>query len=310
MQARGHAGRGVAAPQPRDAAGVAVSAVAAAEPVPPHETALWRAYLESFGAEPVEPRCAPVGVWASIAAAPLPPARRAAVLIEPRPHPLLSLVARNFASVLGPSGWGMVLVHGTANEDAAAHTQALLGGPRHCARIRLRGVADLSLPEYNRLLKTPPLWDALAALGLEHALIFQTDTLLLRGAGERMEAFMDYDYVGAPWCRGLWAGQDAFPVGNGGLSLRSLRAMRTITRDHAHRIAAMGGLNEDYVLARLCVELGFRVPHESVAAEFAVETVFHPAPLGLHKPHLARMPPGTLERWLTLGPAPESGSTD
>ena len=254
------------------------------ELAPPHETAQWRAYLDLFASG------APVS--------PLPPrlpCSRAALLIEPRAHPLLEPVARHFASVLAAHGWGLIIAHGSANAEQARAAARRIA-PGRVALMDL-GVPDLPIPLYNELLKTPPLWRALRERGVAKVLVFQTDSLLLRG-GEALEPFAGFDYVGAPWRRGLWAGQDLFPVGNGGLSLRSVAAMLHITERMPNRVAAMGLLNEDYVLARLCKEAGFAVPPPDVAAAFAAETVHHASPCGLHKPHLQYMPPRALTAWL------------
>lgn len=251
---------------------------------PPHETPGWHAYLDLFRASgPVSPP------------PPALPCAKAALLIEPRAHPLLAPVARHFASLLAPYGWGLIIAHGSANV-AEARAAAAGIAPGRVALMNLT-VPDLPIPLYNELLKTPPLWRALRERGVGKVLVFQTDTVLLR-SGAALEAFLRYDYVGAPWRPGLWRGCELFPVGNGGLSLRSVAAMLHVTEKMAARVRMMGQLNEDYVLARLCAEAGFAVPPPEVAAAFSVETVHHPSPLGLHKPHLAHMPPRALDAWL------------
>lgn len=252
--------------------------------LPPHETPGWRAYLDLFSASgPVSPLPPPL------------PSTRAALLIEPRAHALLEPVARHVASLLAPHGWALIIAHGSANASQARAAAAHIA-PGRVGLLDL-GVPDLPIPLYNMLLKTPPLWRALRDRGVEKALVFQTDTVLLR-SGEALSAFLDYDYVGAPWRPGIWAGCELNPVGNGGLSLRSVRAMLHVTERMASRVKMMGMLNEDYVLSRLCREAGFSVPDPETAAAFAAETVHHPFPFGLHKPHLQHMPSGALEGWL------------
>lgn len=284
----GRAGRGGGGAGQRLA--VRSAPMAAAAPPPPHETAGWRAYLDLFAASgPVSPP------------PPALPCAKAALLIEPRAHPLLEPVARHFASLLAPHGWALVIAHGTANEREARAAAARIG-PGRVALMNL-GVPDLPIPIYNALLKTPPLWRALAERGVQKVLVFQTDTLLLK-SGAALEAFVGYDYVGAPWRPGLWGKfgiehlRTMNPVGNGGLSLRSVRAMLHVTETMQARADMMSRLNEDFVLSRLCKEAGFSIPSAERAAAFASETVYHPAPCGLHKPHLDAMPPRTLDTWL------------
>ena len=100
---------------------------------------------------------------------------------------------------------------------------------------------------YNALVTAVSFWHTIAqhSPSASHALLFQTDTALCSGGaglglGLRLgqpwpvSAFLGYDYVGAPWdpaaafARGL-----RHPVGNGGLSLRSLWSMLAITSARA-----------------------------------------------------------------------------
>ncbi|CAE7246924.1 REE1 [Symbiodinium sp. CCMP2592] len=110
----------------------------------------------------------------------------------------------------------------------------------------------------------------------------ECDSLLLRPG---VESYCSYDLVGAPWS---WA-EDATSVGNGGLSIRRCEFLRAALE---HMQATCAGevpspwpcRNEDICFARAAADLAAKVPSREVAQEFSVETIYHPAPVGCHKP--------------------------
>jgi hypothetical protein len=154
------------------------------------------------------------------------------------------------------------------------------------------------------LLKDEDFW--LACDG-ELVLIFQADTMLCRGADLGLEAFSEYDYVGAPFQPGECPPghdkdrsmcQDDFDKmalhanlsipaggvgGNGGLSLRRrakmLEIVRTCAPHHPFRT-----WNEDMFFSFPCEDVAVRFPPEEVARKFSVETgLFYARPFGVHK---------------------------
>ncbi len=210
----------------------------------------------------------------------LPRVRAAApnmiAMIEPRSHPHLSTVLRNALRFLGPD-WGVHLFCGRNNRGFVEELSADLGD----VVIEMLDVDDLSVIDYNTLKKQPRIWRSIAA---ENILWLEPDCVLRRPG---IEAFMQYDYIGAPW-RSELALSPSCRVGNGGLSFRKRSAMLRIAENANpdHRLI----LPEDayFVLnMHMCnrVEHGaFHLPDPDVASGFAVESVFHPDPLGLHKP--------------------------
>lgn len=76
---------------------------------------------------------------------------------------------------------------------------------------------------YSLLLESPEFWDLV--LG-EKVLTFEPDTWVCKDAGEKLQTWLQYDYVGAPWnhyVKGCPGG-----VGNGGFSLRTRSLMREL----------------------------------------------------------------------------------
>jgi hypothetical protein len=201
------------------------------------------------------------------------------VIVEPRKHKYLIPVIKNFMYLLQSKGWGLIVFHGTENEqfvrDGLAGWNNVL--------YRNVGVPNLSGILYNDLLCTPKFWTDIQSVGCEHCLIFQTDTVLLR---DNVDDFLEYDYVGAPWCIEFEPG---LAVGNGGLSLRKVSTMLDILRKHPRTILG-GTRHEDIYFSYWCLKDNRTIPNVFTAKKFAVETVYYHSPTGLHAPHIDIFP--------------------
>ncbi|CAE7023957.1 serA [Symbiodinium natans] len=83
--------------------------------------------------------------------------------------------------------------------------------------------------------------------------------------------------------------KDRACVGNGGFSVRHCDFLHAAL-DHMQATAAgevappWPSRNEDMCFAHAAIDLAARVPSRKVAQEFSVETIFHPTPIGCHKP--------------------------
>ena len=250
-------------------------------------------------------------------------ARRAIVLVEPRPHPALEFVLRNFRFFL-PS-WRVIVVHGTRNEKFVKEVVSRIHGS---FQLLSCGVEDLPAKAYNTLFTRPAFWEGLG--DLDWVLIAQTDTMLMRPATEELESLMSRKirFVGAPWnfscgvCGGPLDGKCGHMidqavvaslapnmVGNGGLSLRHVPSMLValdVYRIDAPQVkelvdkwgstpesakALVGTTNEDVFFCKSFAELGFNVADRATGLEFAIEQIapFQWKPegtlaLGAHKP--------------------------
>jgi hypothetical protein len=92
------------------------------------------------------------------------------------------------------------------------------------------------------------------------------------------DAFLDYDYIGAPW----WY-RDGKNVGNGGFSLVSTRLKRFL-RAHQHTLPCDTALDDDLLCRKYRLTLenhGFVWAPESVAHRFAFECS-RPSPTSRH----------------------------
>jgi hypothetical protein len=122
----------------------------------------------------------------------------------------------------------------------------------------------------------------------DYVLLFHPDSIVCRESPHALDAFLEWDYVGAPW---------AYPNGsyshdlggNSGLSLRNRHAMVRLLRERADDVAAWlarhtDGWGEDVFIGRYGHLVGMRVAPQEVAKLFSVESKFYPRPWGIHKP--------------------------
>jgi hypothetical protein len=223
------------------------------------------------------------------------------LIVEPRDHPLLLLVLRNFMYLLQPKGWGLIIFHGRNNEQVLQQEIAKWT-PNSISPVVLHkmDVDNLTINDYSNLLCCADFWRILRSKwGCEHALIFQTDTVLLL---DNVDDFLQYHYVGSPFFTPYINGTT--PVGNGGLSLRNCIAMEKIAskcsrfiylpyqynRTSWNNKYRFHLLNEDVFFSYWLYkyrEPYFRLPTVNVAMRFSVESIYFDAPCGMHNPNIS-----------------------
>jgi hypothetical protein len=199
-----------------------------------------------------------------------------AVIIEPRntESEMLELVVKNFMYYLHKD-WSLMIIHGTENADLVDELCKSIG---EVYLVKLN-VSNLSMRQYNQLSVSSDLYNIIPT---ENILMFQTDTILRKPIPEEL---LNYAYVGAPWKLGLPWSEATGGIGNGGLSLRKKSAMLHIIQyyNHPHK----GIMNEDIYFSMACQHLKMNRPSYDLAKTFSIETVFHPDPIGIHKPHFS-----------------------
>lgn len=190
------------------------------------------------------------------------------VMVEFREHEWFEGVMNNYAHVYGGDPEvALVVIHG---HDNASFVRQKLSQWKNVKFINLHYPAQMTLETYNDILTEPAFWDHFES---EFVLIFQTDTLMRKRIPNHFFAF---DYVGAPWSWMIDAHGKMVDVGNGGLSLRRVAAMKEICLRYSR-----GQLYEDVFFSRYAS----RVPSKDLAMKFSVETVFYEDPCGMHKPY-------------------------
>jgi len=121
--------------------------------------------------------------------------------------------------------------------------------------------------EYNYFLTDHHFWD----IPYDKVLVAQHDSMLLRNG---IEEFYKWDYVGAPW-------KFQKHGGNGGLSLRSVLAMKDISFAWEYKGKAVHG-NEDIFFCNHMLKTKYRLAPRKVCEKFSVETIYKLGTLGYH----------------------------
>ena len=187
---------------------------------------------------------------------------RCALIIETRPLFFLPMVVRNVMHFLGPR-WNLRVLG--SPRSLRYLEESLPGWDLSPAEVTPR--PRLAIADYNRLLLSPRLWEALPE---DKVLVFQSDSLL---TGPNIEDFEEYDYIGAP-CGTF----DENYIANGGLSLRTRETMLECLRRHTPEATEP----EDVFFTRAARRGGVRMPDFKTATLFSVESVYTGHPVGVH----------------------------
>ena len=210
--------------------------------------------------------------------------RAVTVLHGPVDH--LSYTLTNVAGNLGPD-WPIMVVHTPAALPTLRASTAVARLARrfllHTLAASAVGAGDLASGNtmaYTRMMTSVAFWDAMRA---DKVLTFQTDSVLCSMSPWRVDHFLQYDYVGAPWVRGI---PYDIQVGNGGLSLRTTRVMRWII----NHVPFKEGYVEDVYFARAVQRmqregLPVRLAPVDMASKFAFEDEddVRAVPFGVHR---------------------------
>jgi glycosyltransferase involved in cell wall biosynthesis len=216
---------------------------------------------------------------------------RAVLYVEERIDTSLRAVASILSDKLGKD-WRLHVWHSDTN---ALSVRSSLEGFDCVVYHNLRDVksSDKALTprdagEYQRIWKSQEFFEALGPK-VEHVLTFQSDTWF-PPRGRFQEKWLADDFIGPPWCHeGNWGYLDpndrppesvqmlhdtrkipyGMRVGNGGVSIRSVPAMKSVLRSHLQDSAAQE--NEDVFYVIFLTKDNFRVANLSDAVNFGLE---------------------------------------
>jgi len=204
-----------------------------------------------------------------------------AVIIEPRHHPALELVLKNFTSNLDER-WNFILFHGGNNKDFVMN---ILENkiPEHKHRFTLVNlhVENLSIYDYNSIFYNQDFYNFIPT---EMFLVFQVDTFICKKFKNNIYKFMHYDYVGAPWYPAVFNKDNCSNnnVGNGGLSLRRKSKMLEILKNCNYE-----NINEDFLFSKTVCDCNYDIevnkPSVDEAKKFSIEHMYSPNAFGIHK---------------------------
>ncbi len=145
-----------------------------------------------------------------------------------------------------------------------------------------------SIDDYSKFMA----YDLASYVETDFVLVVQYDGYVIRPQ-KWNDRFLDYDYIGAPWPKGVHMTKDRVNVrvGNGGFSLRSkklLTALRELNLPFTH--ANTGYYNEDGIICnyyrRALEDYGIKFAPVAIASQFSREQDCddsEPAPFGFHK---------------------------
>jgi hypothetical protein len=202
-----------------------------------------------------------------------------AVMIEPREHPAMEFVLKNFNDHLSDE-WKFVVFHGTKNKEYTKSICEKVFKPDRIKLVNL-GVENLTISEYSSLFYKDILYSNIPT---ETFLIFQTDSIICGKYKDQIQQFLEYDYVGAPWAHDHVKGPGKnIRVGNGGLSLRKKSKMKEIVEKCNHIKEGNHYISEDFIFSNGCGIVDLYKPTEDQAKLFSIEETYHDQSFGLHK---------------------------
>ena len=173
-----------------------------------------------------------------------------ALIVEPSINAYFEFAVRTIVHQLTLNSkltWNLHVMHSEAN---AYFVRTVLQDLDRAGQVQfsLIPVNVHVVGDYNQMTKKPQFWEHYQLPGSK-VLLFQSDTVML-GNATSIDAFLDVDYVGAPWhnkwndnlnaARALPGGHFKDGVGNGGFSLRSGEVMHYI----ASHFGATSGSHE------------------------------------------------------------------
>lgn len=212
-----------------------------------------------------------------------------ALIVEPRKHKALEFVLQNFFENLD-SQWNFVILHGIENETYVKDIINKLEKHKYRTNLINLGVKNLKYQEYNELFYTEKFY---SYIHTETFLIFQTDSMILKKNKHKINDFLQYDYVGAPWIPSIYGD---YGIGNGGLSLRKKSKMLKLLKykhlalsnnynnliyknEYGKYIAEDRFFNGDYTKNFIKINK----PTIQNAESFSVESIYNNSPFGIHK---------------------------
>ena len=213
------------------------------------------------------------------------PSKYTAIIIEPRKHNALSFVLQNFTENLNED-WNFVLVYSKDNAEYVEHIfETDLQNQKGRFSFVLLGISKMTLKDYSSIFYNESFYDLIPT---ETFLVFQTDSIILRENREKINDFLKYDYVGAPWPHTM-GNLGYMKVGNGGLSLRKKSKMLELLQykqygmdENSIQIYGKYIAEDQFFCGYYIKEVKLYKPYWEKAKEFSIEAVFYEKPFGIH----------------------------
>ena len=211
-----------------------------------------------------------------------------AIIIEPRNHKALEFVLNNFMENLSDD-WGFIVFHSNTNKTMVENImkQSLAKHKDNTKLINLNvDSKDFTIKEYSTLFYHENFYKYIPT---ETFLIFQTDSMILKENKDKINDFMEYDYVGAPWPKTMGI-LGKMQVGNGGLSLRKKSKMIELLKykdkgidTEYPRLCGKYIAEDQFFNGYLVKDITVYKPSIEKAKEFSIEAIYYEHPFGIHK---------------------------
>ncbi|ORY86141.1 hypothetical protein BCR37DRAFT_385625 [Protomyces lactucae-debilis] len=211
---------------------------------------------------------------------------KVAVLVESRSDPYMIPSLLHFIKQLGDD-WPFVIYHSKHNEDMLRSSRVL---KRHIdsGKIQLHRL-NLVFNDHDSVsvfLTHRAFYDNLAPA--KHLFLFQLDSTICSNSQSKLEDFFHFAFIGAPISTLLSSGD--ITRYNGGFSLRDRDAFLEIIETVPEFQSKYSGnpfIFEDQWFSQEFHKANkYILPTEDEAAQFAVESVYHPTPFGVHRPQI------------------------
>ena len=205
-------------------------------------------------------------------------------LVEFRIQPEIKWVMNAIMRIYKPEEIGVAMVYGTTNAEFVEDT---FKDWQNMYLIKTEH-SNLNRGTYSVLLKQPQFYEHFNKFS--HVLIYQTDALLFR---KIHDIYFEYDYIGAPWALNNQCTK--YPAGNGGFSLRNVKAMISICERYRNTPFEEGHKGNEDIFFCSHPQLQYPEFNSDTHKAFAIERVYYPLPIGSHQLHLCQM---TQPQWM------------
>lgn len=211
--------------------------------------------------------------------------KNVALMVESRIFPNTEFIIRQFCRYL-PEDFNMYIY---ATDDIYDKYLNLANKLNNNIVVKILPYKLKSLKDYNDIMLDISFWKLFDQF--DRVLIFQNDTMIYK---YNIADFYQYDYIGAPWD---FSRNIAKNVGNGGLSMRNIKAMIyclenenkveipfNIGYEYDRKFVFNGKYPEDVFFSYAMLQFQYNVADDMTASLFSIEScLYNNSTFGSHK---------------------------
>jgi glycosyltransferase involved in cell wall biosynthesis len=214
------------------------------------------------------------------------------LIVESRFGEHIEFTIKNTIQKLG-DGWGHIIV--CTNNNVKQITKISNDISKDIEIVNL-GDFIITRNSYNNLCLSLKFWDL---INCEKVFVYQSDTYIFK---EFDNSFLEFDYIGAPWGPSehskntvkIFLLEKEICVGNGGLSLRTVSAMKKILQQQENNKNSIeyNKVDCDFIWEDLFfsyyIEMSdeFKLAPVEIAKKFSFEHYYSDDSFGCHQPYL------------------------